>query len=109
MAVVFGQISVGVMFLFFFRSDWLRLKYAVSQKVMKEMFLTSSVILKNIHQNKLQRKYKLLMRCIIYMKILLQMDWCLMIGIMFTSSAKDYQTGKTRLVNIEFAIVSPRL
>ena len=54
------------------------------------------------------KKIKINYGCIIYMKILLQMDWCLMIGIMFTSSAKDYQTGKTRLVNIKFTIVSPR-
>ena len=37
-AVVLGQVSVGIMFLVFFRKDWLRLKYAVSRKVMKEMF-----------------------------------------------------------------------
>ncbi len=38
LAVVIGQVSVAIMYLLFFRKDWLRLKYAVSRKVMKEMF-----------------------------------------------------------------------
>ena len=38
LAFVFGQVSIGIIYLLFFRKDWLRLKYAVSSKVMKEMF-----------------------------------------------------------------------
>ena len=35
---VLGQLSVGVLYLFFFRKDWLRLKFVVSRRRMNEMF-----------------------------------------------------------------------